>query len=94
MRQQLLTSFFINNYVHVQLRAHIKVCLMVYNCYHIAGYIWYSAFNLEEPLFIPRVVCVVSPHNFLHSPFYCINADCNYEDEKMQDTRCSTALSH
>ena len=54
----------------------------------------YSAFNLEEPLFIPRVVCVVSPHNFLHSPFYCINADCNYEDEKMQDTRCSTALSH
>ena len=54
----------------------------------------YSAFNLEEPLFIPRVVCVVSPHNFLHSPFYCINADCNYEDEKMQDTRYSTALSH
>ena len=54
----------------------------------------YSAFNLEEPLFIPRVVFVVSPHNFLHSPFYCINADCNYEHEKMQDTRCSTALSH
>ena len=54
----------------------------------------YSASSLERPLFIPRVVCVVSPHNFLHSPFYCINADCNYEDEKMQDTRCSTALSH
>ena len=54
----------------------------------------YSAFNLEESHFIPRVVYVVSPHNLLHSSFYCINADYNYEHEKIQDTRCSTALSH
>ena len=37
-----------------------------------ASWLSYSGFNLEEPLFIPRVVYVVSPHNFLHSSFFCI----------------------
>ena len=78
----------------VRFAVMLHVCCSSQVCCDDASCVLYSAFNLEEPLFIPRVVCVVSPHNFLHSPFYCINADCNYEHEKMQDTRCSTALSH